>query len=509
MTKRAPSIFEWNLKQKPAEVDFFPYANDNFDVEANTKRLPEVDGKVRFEKRVSKLEGDWPRQLAGLMVRKETKGGPWQAYAVNLTIGSAPAAVQPFPGWGRLLVMLVFGFLGGLILNVMPCVLPVIALKILGFVNQAKEEPRRVRQLGLVYGTGVLVSFLALAGLAIGIQQAGGLAGWGTAFQNPQFRVLITILIFLVALNLFGVFEITLSGRAMGTASALTGRSGASGAFFNGVLATILATPCTAPFLGVALGFAFTQSPLVIVLMFIAAGVGLALPFVLLCWEPAWLKWLPKPGKWMERFKVAMGFPMLATAVWLFWVTATRMGKTGVLWFGLFLVMLALAAWIWGEFIQRGTRRKGLAAAIGLLILVVGYAVILEGILHWRSPAVVAKDEIAWKPWSPEAVQKAREEGRPVLVDFTADTCLNCQLNKITSLEIESTREKLKQINAVTLLADFTDRDPAIARELKSFDRPGVPLVLVYPKNPEKPPIVLPTVLTPGIVHEALEKAVQ
>lgn len=504
-----PVIFEWDQDPSPAEVDFFPYLNDAFEVQANTERLPDRDGTVRFRKVVNKFDGDWPRELAGVLVRRVAKDGPREAFSVKLTFAAAKPAAVPFPGWGKLAVMLVFGFLGGLILNVMPCVLPVIALKVLGFVSQAKESPQRVRQLGWIYGVGVLVSFLVLAGLAIAVQQGGGLAGWGTAFQNPQFRVFITVLITLVALNLFGVFEITLSGRAMGAASELTAKHGATGAFFNGVLATILATPCTAPFLGVALGFAFTQSPLVILVMFVAAGVGLAFPFVLLCWQPAWLKWLPKPGKWMERFKVAMGFPMLATAIWLFWVTATRMGKTGVLWFGLFLVALALAAWIWGEFLQRGTRRRGLAAAISLLVAASAYGFILEGQLHWRQPGTVAKDKIPWEPWSPEAVEAARQTGRPVLVDFTADTCLNCQVNKLTSLEIEPTRTKLKEINAVALLGDYTNEDPAIGRELKKFGRPGVPLVLVYPKDPAKQPLVLPTVLTPGIVLEALEQAGQ
>ena len=173
--------------------------------------------------------------------------------------------------------------------------------------------------------------------------------------------------------------------------------------------------------------------------MFIAIGLGLAAPFVLLCWEPAWLKFLPKPGLWMQRFKVAMGFPMLATAVWLFWVTATRMGKSGVLWFGLFLVTLALAVWIWGEFVHRGSKRTGLAMIVSLLFLAGGYGFILEKQLHWRAPNITAKDAIEWQAWSPQAVEKARSEGHPVLVDFTADTCLNCKVNLITSIDIKTT----------------------------------------------------------------------
>ncbi|MEO7677909.1 MAG: thioredoxin family protein, partial [Verrucomicrobiota bacterium] len=277
-----------------------------------------------------------------------------------------------------------------------------------------------------------------------------------------------------------------------------------------------LATPCTAPFLAGAIGFAFTQPPLIIVLMFLSAGLGLAAPFVILCWNPNWLKILPRPGAWMEKFKIAMGFPMLATAVWIFWFTAPRFGKSGVLWLGLFLVILAAAMWIWGEFVQRGRKRKGLAIAIALMLLGSGYVFALEKKLNWRTPTTFSAtagslkesaDGIDWQPWSPEAVAAARSQGHPVLVDFTADNCLNCQVNKATSLEIPATRAKLKEISAVALLGDFTDKDPRIVAELKLQERAGVPLVLVYPRDPNSPVIVLPPILTPKIVLEALEAA--
>lgn len=502
-----PLIVEWDTGVKPTEVDFFPYANTNYEVKGETERLPDAGGKIRIRKLVSKTGADWPARIDGLLVSKPAKDAAPEASEISLTVTELSAEIASSAADASLLLMLGFAFLGGLILNVMPCVLPVIALKILGFVSQAREAPGRVRQLGLIYGLGVMVSFLALAGIAIAVQRAGGQAGWSTAFQNPQFRVLITVLIILVALNLFGVFEITLGGRAMNAAGELTSKQGAAGAFSNGVLATVLATPCTAPFMGVAVGFAFTQPPTVILLIFLAVGLGLAAPFVLLCWRPGWLKFLPKPGLWMQRFKVAMGFPMLATGMWLFWLTASRLGKSGVLWFGLFLVVLAMAAWVWGEFVQRGTKRAGLATAVSLLLAIGGYAFILENQLHWRAPLAVRKDAIDWQAWSQEAVEKARGEGHPVLVDFTADTCLNCKVNLIGSIDREKTREKLRQINAVTLVADFTDENPAIARELKNFGRAGVPLVLVYPANKNLSPIVLPPILTPGIVLDALDKA--
>jgi thiol:disulfide interchange protein DsbD len=323
------------------------------------------------------------------------------------------------------------------------------------------------------------------------------------------------MLVTLVALNLFGVFEVTLGGRALDTAGELASKHGAAGAFFNGVLATMLATPCTAPFLGAALGFAFAQSASVIVLIFLTVGLGLASPYILLSWNPAWLKFLPKPGAWMEKFKIAMGFPMLATVVWLFNVAASSYGKN-VLWLGIFLVVVAFAAWIFGEFFQRGRSRRGVALALVLILLAGGYAFALEKELDWRTAMPEANatgslkesaDGIAWQPWSVEAIAQARAAGKPVLVDFTADWCLTCQVNKKTSIEISSVREKLKSLNAVVLLGDYTHFPDAITTELNRYHRAGVPLVLVYPKNADTPPIVLPEILTPGIVLDALNRA--
>jgi thiol:disulfide interchange protein DsbD len=316
-------------------------------------------------------------------------------------------------------------------------------------------------------------------------------------FQNPQFLVGMTVLVTLVALNLFGLFEVTLAGGAMQAAGELAGKEGNAGSFFNGVLATALATPCTAPFLGVALGFAFAQPAPIVALMFATVGLGLAAPYVVLSWNPGWLKFLPKPGAWMEKFKVAMGFPMLATAVWLLWLTTSHFGRDGVLWIGIFLATVAMAAWIWGEFVQRGGKGQGLASAASALVLAGGYFYALEGQLNWRSPARSAKSSqavlahmsgIQWRPWSAKAVEEARAAGHPVFVDFTADWCVTCQLNKKTSIEIPSVQEKLKEIDAVCLLGDYTNEDPAITEELKRFERAGVPLVLAYPADVAKPP---------------------
>ena len=305
------------------------------------------------------------------------------------------------------------------------------------------------------------------------------------------------------------------SANSSNAAGQLTSKQGAPGAFFNGLLATALATPCTAPFLAPALGFAFAQSATLIILIFLFVGLGLATPYVVLSWNPVWLKFLPKPGAWMEKFKIAMGFPMLLTAVWLFNLAADDYG-TNVLWLGVFLVLLAFAAWIFGEFVQRGRSGKGVAVIIVLILLIGGYAFALENQLHWRAPIVLAStsgsitdspDGIDWQPWSPEAVTEAQSEGHPVLVDFTANWCLTCQVNKKIAIEIPSVRKKLKEINAVALVGDYTHFPDNITEELNRYSRAGVPLVLVYAKDINAQPIVLPEVLTPGIVLAALDRA--
>ncbi|MGD1086089.1 MAG: protein-disulfide reductase DsbD domain-containing protein [Verrucomicrobiota bacterium] len=496
-------MIDWESADRPG--DFYPYENQSADVQGATERPTAPPGHIFLRKVLKKGDGPWPERLAGILVGRSDSPNP-AAVEVSLPLSNPPAtAPPPAAAPASLVLMLLFAFAGGLILNVMPCVLPVIALKVLGFVNQSTESPERVRRLGLVYGLGVLVSFAALAGLAIAAQRAGGLASWGDAFRNPQFQVVLTVLMALIALNLFGVFEISLGAGVMGSAAGLASRPGLPGAFFNGVLATVLATPCTAPFLGAAVAFAFTQPPGVTVLVFLAAGAGLAFPFVAICWEPRLLKALPKPGAWMEKFKIAMGFPMLAAAVWLVWVTSRN--AEDALWLELFLLTLALAAWIWGAFVQRGTRRRILAAAVSLLLLAAGYGAILEGELEWRLPANAPREGIAWKVWSPEAVAQARREGHPALVDFTARSCLTCKLNKGSSLEIPQTRAKLKAIGAVAFEADFTYEDPQILAELRRHNASGVPLVLVYSKDPGRDPQVLPTFLTPSIVLNALDLA--
>jgi thiol:disulfide interchange protein len=516
-------LIEWSSATAASQADFFPDSSSDFEIQGPVERTPADTGKIRIEKKVKKLAGEWPRSISGLLVQQSSNER--LAYTVNLNLetpgttaptGAASSSAESLPTislWRGLL----FGFLGGLILNVMPCVLPVIALKILGFVGEAHGDPRRTRRLGLIYGAGVVLSFLALAGLAIGLKAAGHKVGWGLQFSSPYFLVAMTILATLIALNLFGVFEVEIGGRTMDTAARLASRHGALGAFFNGLLATILATSCTAPILGSAVGFAFnpSQTAPTTLLVFLAIGLGLACPYVALTWQPAWLKFIPKPGAWMQRFKIVMGFPMLAAAVWLFSLAAWYYGQRS-LWLAIFLVVVALAAWVYGEFIQRHRARPGLAWAAVLLILGTGYLVALEGHLRWREPLTQDSSSFAgeqepngipWQPWSTAAVAQARAQGRPVVVDFTAKWCLTCNTIVKPALENEAVRKKLEQLNAAALLADYTTFSGAITEELNRHGRAGVPLVLVYPRDPADPPIVLPEVFTSATVLAALQRA--
>ena len=506
-------LIEFDAGQSGTDADFFALLFESFEVSPESEVTAFGAAKVRIKKTVMKFEGAWPRELAGLAVRSLKDHDKTEAFEAKFPIlASASSAATADKSLWR---MLLYAFIGGLILNVMPCVLPVISLKILGFVNQSKESPARVRLLGMLYGAGVVVSFLVLAGVVIGVKSAGELASWGMQMSNPQFVVLLTVLIMLVALNLFGLFEVTL-GSVGAAAGSVATREGAGGAFFNGVLATVLATPCTAPFLAPALGFAFTQTAAVIVLMFVTVALGLAFPYIALSWNPKLLRFLPKPGLWMEKFKVAMGFPMLATGVWLFTVSIEYYGGR-VLWFGIFLIVIAMAAWVFGEFFQRGIKRRGLALGITGALTLGGVVFGLEGQMQWRTPtdplaakAGVVQDfpgGIRWHRWSPEAVAEAREEGQPVLVDFTAKWCITCIANKKTSIDIESVRAVLGDKNFKAFRADYTRRPDYITEELRRRGRAGVPLVLVFPADKTKQPEMLPELLTAGTVLTALKKA--
>ena len=410
---------------------------------------------------------------------------------------------------GVLLTALLSGFLGGLILNLMPCVLPVISLKLFSFISQAGESPRRILLHGVAFAAGIFAWFLGLALLVIALKAGGSQVTWGAfQFQNPWFVVGLSLLVFLFALNLFGVFEITLPGRTSNSLDQATHRGGCSGSFFQGLFATLLATPCTAPFLGSALGFAFGQSSLVILAMFASVALGMSLPYLLLSARPGWRKWIPKPGTWMERLKQFMGFPLLATNLWLLWVFQNQRGPDAAIALIALFLLFGFAAWVYGAL--QGSEDILFVPALLLLTVFItaGLVFLLPKI---RDAAPLSSQEanpygIAWIPYSPSALDSLRAEGKPVLVDFTASWCLTCQFNERTAINVPAVRHLIKEKGITAMKGDWTNADPAITAALKSFGRVGVPLVVFYPAGKNSEPMVLPELLAEKIVLETLGK---
>ena len=404
-------------------------------------------------------------------------------------------------------VYLLLAALGGLILNLMPCVLPVISLKVLSFVSQAGEEKGRIRQLGLVFSAGIVATFLALAALIVLLKAGGEQIGWGFQFQYPGFVVAMAALVFALALSLFGLFAVRLPGVQGGAGDG----EGLSSSFFNGVLATILATPCTAPFLGTALGFAFTRSAWIIWSVFLSIGLGMALPYVVLALQPGWMRFVPRPGPWMEHFKQLMGFLLMATVLWLLWVLGKQVGMEGVIWTGGFLLCLALACWIIGQWVDlRSSRRQRLLAwAAALAVVAAAYGLLLDPLL--AADRVLAQvetesDEV-WLPFSTAGVEELIAADRHIFIDFTADWCLTCKVNERTVLADEAVRAKFAEMHVALVKADWTNGNAEISQLLRAFGRSGVPLYVILPKGRADEPMVLPEVITSGIVLENLEAA--
>jgi thiol:disulfide interchange protein DsbD len=400
-----------------------------------------------------------------------------------------------------LLLALVFAFAGGVILNLMPCVFPVLSVKVLGFVEQAGQDPARARNHGLIFGAGVVVAFWILAALLLALRAGGESLGWGFQLQSPTIVALLALLLFGLGLSLSGLFDIGLGLTRLGAAGA--GR-GYGDSFLTGGLAVLVATPCTAPFMGAALGFALVQPPLAGMAVFTALALGLAAPYVVLASVPGLLRRLPRPGAWMETFKQLLAFPLYATVVWLVWVFGQQVGINAVAVLLLGMTLLAFAAWLAG---RTGSSRAAMVRTAAVLL-----ALVAAGVSVFGSRAVAASPEAlatssAWEPWSETRVAELRAEGRPVFVDFTAAWCLSCQVNERVALSSASVRSAFAAADVALLKADWTSRDAEIAAALEGFGRSGVPLYVLYPADPAGAPELLPALLSPGTVVEAVERA--
>ncbi len=490
-----------------SSVEFFPLPEGNV-VVGHPKTESIADGKVQIRVPLESQEAK-VTSLRGLVVFGRTENGSdrnaWTINSATESISpSAAAGTSQVPqGLARLLL---FGFLGGFILNLMPCVLPVISLKIFGFVRHAGESRARIFRSGLAFVAGIFVWFIGLALVLIGLKIAGHELTWAVQFTNPYFVLGMSAVVLVFALNLFGVFEISLPQRATSSLMNVTAREGDAGAFFQGIFATLLATPCTAPFLGTALGFAFTQSAFIILLAFIAIAAGMSAPYLLLSAQPAWLKFLPKPGPWMEHVKQFMGFLLLATLLFLLYVLGVQRGTDAVIWASSFLLVLSVACWMKGSFLTlTSSVVTRIVVLVVILVLVFGGGFYFVGKKFHAAQLSAAETSLPgdWHLFTPERLQSEIAQGHHVFVDFTAAWCITCKFNEATVLESEQVRNAFKRNGIVKLKADWTNADPAITKILKQFGRPGVPFYVLYPAG--KSPIPFPELLTKSIVLEKLE----
>jgi thiol:disulfide interchange protein len=402
-----------------------------------------------------------------------------------------PSAIDSPPVGGGLPYMLLLAFMGGAILNLMPCVFPILSLKVLSFARSTDHD-RHLHS--WLYAAGVIASFVLVAGLLIALQQAGNAIGWGFQLQSPGFVIALAYLFIAMGLSLSGVVE--LGSNLMNTGSGLANRGGLSGSFFTGVLAVVVASPCTAPFMGTALGFAVNQPPHIGLLVFAALGAGMAAPLLLFSYSGAARALMPKPGAWMDSLKQLLAFPLYATAIWLLWVAGRQTGVNTMTAALSGALMLALGLWLWNH--TRWRRALALACLVAACSL---------GSL--RGLDIVNRDATALAPgkvaWSEREVAAQRSAGKPVFVDVTADWCITCMANESAVLQTDDMVQAFSDHGVVYMVADWTNQDAEIAALLQRHGRNGIPLYLVYAADPAVAPLVLPQLLTKKVVLEALE----
>ena len=501
-----------------SDVYFFPAEWGAVATMAKQTASVTADG-IRIPLRKGEAKTAMPERLAGTLVltEKTADGTVKQAFDVSARLDPAfvPASASLAGAAGAeqlsLVQALLFALLGGLILNLMPCVFPVLAMKAAAFARLAGHEQGEMRRDGLAYTAGVLVSFAAMAAIVVAIRASVGDVAWGFQFQSPVFSLLIAYLFFTVGLNLSGVFEV--GGRLAGVGQGLAARGGTTGAFFTGVLAVIVATPCTAPFMAAALGFALSQPAPATLAVLLAMGLGLALPYLALSFTPALQRLLPRPGAWMDRLRQFLAFPMYASAVWMIWVLTQQTGSDGVLYALGGMILIAFAIWLLrlNGGASRGTWvRRGLAATAVLL----AFAATLK---LDDAPATAASASggptsgvnfEGWERFSRARMAEAVAAGKPVFVDFTAAWCITCLVNERVALETPAAKKAFEQAGVVKLKGDWTNRDDEITAVLKEVGRAGVPLYLFWVPGADRPKI-LPQVLTEAMILSELSSIQQ
>ena len=495
-----PGGFAIALTGHPAtNAEFFPLEQSQI-FNAAPQPVQAVDGGIQISLKKDENFHAQPAQLNGVLLL-----GDGTAYEIHAPRGTLPGAAGGVSSAGllNLLRFCSLAFVGGLILNLMPCVFPVLFIKGLSLVEASRHSEGKVRAHGLVYALGILVSFWAVVALLLGLKAGGRQLGWGFQFQSPGFIAVMALLLFFLGLSLAGMFEIGLT--VTNTGSSLAARHGYAGSFFTGVLAMVVATPCTAPFMGAAIGFALAQNAGSSFAVFTALALGLAAPYVLLTFYPAWMRHLPRPGAWMEVLKQATAVPIFATVIWLVWLFASSAGVDALTALLAALLLLAIAGWILGRW---PARRVASVFAVSVIVLAVAtplYAL-------WKFPPADTNSarlgggasQAGWEPYSRAAIEQYRAQGRPVFVDFTARWCLSCQVNERAVLNRGDVRRRLRDSGIVLVRADWTKHDESIASALTELGRSGVPTYVVY--RPGQPALLLPEVLTPGVVFGALDQ---
>ena len=472
-------------------AEFYPY-DQNVIANAAPQMAQSLPDGIRVT--VEKAQGlqQVPSTLHGLL--KLPDGSAYQ-FTSPITPGYVEQQGVPVDRSGGLLRVLGLAFVGGLILNLMPCVFPVLFIKGLALVQSSGQERTRMRAHGAMYALGILVSFWAIVALLLLLRAGGHHLGWGFQFQSPYFVACMALLFFFLGLSLAGQFEIGLSVTSVG--GELAQRSGYSGSFFTGVLATVVATPCTAPFMGAAIGFALSQSALITFAVFTLLALGLAAPYVVLTLQPAWIRLLPKPGVWMEYLKQAVSIPIFVAVIWMVWVFAQVAGSNGVAALLGGLLLVAVAGWVLGHW-----PAKWASAVVALLLLVGAIALPTLAAMELPTQSGIAQASAQgaiWQPFSPQALAAERAQGKAVFVDFSAAWCLSCQVNERLVLDQPEVEEAFRKAGVVMMRADWTNHDDTITAALAQLGRSGVPTYALYSGGMQSAPKLLPEVLTTGL----------
>lgn len=503
---------QFTTGRRETQAAFFPSEQGILDNPAPQHLTSTSNGGLLLLKRDAGLSAN-PSMLSGVL---ELAGGRSFLIAAQpglvdaallqraLTAAAKPAQPSSAPSASAsrqsLWSVAALSFLGGILLNLMPCVFPVLFLKGLALVRSGNEERRTLKHHGLVYTAGIVLSFWVLVGVLLSLRSAGAVLGWGFQFQSPVFLELMAALLFFLGLSLAGQFELGLSLTSAG--GSLAAKQGYAGSFFTGVLAVIVATPCTGPFMAAAIGYALAQPAAVTFAVFTALALGLAAPYVVLTLQPGWTRWLPRPGAWMDILKQATSVPIFAFVIWLAWVLAEAYGAALLAVLLVCFLLLAVAGWFLGRW--QGRRWAGVAAALLVCAVVLTAFYAPKRLAAGSSGVSQSSASPGWEAWSQDAAGRYQAQGRPVFVDFTASWCLSCQVNERIALDQPEVKQAFSQAHVALLRADWTRHDEAITQALTALGRDGVPAYALYAPG-QSSPTLLPQVLTPGIVVDALK----